>query len=167
MNKIVLLLLIAFLVWPVSVMAGCGGPPDVYYPDGNNGSVMIYAFVSKIPMLPADGNTVTMGAFNFPPWIKAKNTGELITAAQRAAECNMSPDQLQVVVPPDCNYVPMSSFGDVNKMPVYRLELVYTNAPMAVVTGQVRIMGVDTKEIDVTLVFNGDRQVQGFIKPCK
>jgi hypothetical protein len=157
------LLLFTIPVWPA--IAGCTSSPT-HYIDGNTGTVWIYSGVTSIPNLPADANKVTMGAFNFMANVKARNSGELVSVAQVAAECNIPPSQIRGIIPPDCNDFPITNLGDPNKMFYYRLALDVNSPAPAIYTGQVRIMGTNTQEIDVVIVVNS-KQIQFFIRSCK
>ncbi len=160
---LVVLLFVVIPVWPS--VAGCGGGNDTYYKDANTGTIWIYSGVTTIPQ-PSDPNKVVMDIDLFPSqYFKARNTGERITMTQWAAECNKMPSQMRVVVPPDCNYVPITSLGDPNTFYMYRIAIDYAKAPLGTYKGVVRIMDSYTAELDVTIVIN-KKQVLFFVEPC-
>ena len=164
MKKLATILLVAILIWPVSVMAGCGD--GRYYPKEGIPFRYVKHFGcnvedANIPGLPP----LTAQIFNLPNWIKLDVN--YVTSASVARNCKTTPEEIRISIPPDCNARAVTDLGDPNKC-VFKAAIFSGTAPTGskgIYTGELRVMGDNT--ITAKIVFDvNESQVLFFVEDC-
>jgi hypothetical protein len=162
-NIIIVVAMYLICVWPA--IAGCGSSDRKYYPKENILSHYIYDVGANVePNIP--NTSLTAAIFNLPSWVKVVDAN-YVTATQVAARCGILINQMKIIIPPDCNAVPVTSLGDPNKF-VFKRVSFEVNAPAGsagTYTGELRVMGENTISTTLTIVVNKS-QILFFVGDC-
>ena len=156
--------LVLFLVWPVSVMAGCGDE-EKYPRPGIETTWRHYYGANEEPNLPGLPKLST--TWSGPNWITVIDAN-YITASAIAQRNNRSVSDLRIVIPPDCNLRPVTDLGDPAKV-VFRYIELKAVAPQSSIgqtyPGLLTVMGENTITKTVTIKPTA-LQVLFFVEDC-